>query len=54
VSNPQGLWFYLSDANSIIKQLEVDKIGNCKFENWSKRKKKEITRKINNDLSAEG
>ena len=22
VSNPQGLWLYLSDANSIIKQLE--------------------------------
>ena len=22
VSNPQGLWLYLSDANSIIKQEE--------------------------------
>jgi len=41
VSNPQGLWLYLSDANSIIKQLEEkEKIGNCKCESWRKGKRK--------------
>jgi len=41
VSNPQGLWLYLSDASPIIKQLEeVEEIGNCKCGNWGKRKRK--------------
>ena len=49
VSNPQGLWLYLSDANSICKKLEeVQEIKDCKCEIWSKTKK-EITIKINND-----
>ena len=41
MSNPHGLWLYLSDANLIIKQLrEKEKIENCKCENLSKGKRK--------------
>ena len=46
MSNPQGLWLYLSDANLIFKQLEeVEEIENCKCETWSKANKKKITGK---------
>ena len=35
VSNPHGLWLYLSDANPIIKkweEVEEEKIKNWKYE----------------------
>ena len=57
VSNPHGLWLYLSDANPIIKQreeVEEEKIKNWKCEILSKAKKRrKITRKVNNSLHAE-
>jgi len=54
VLNSWGLWLYLSDVNSITKQLEeLEEMKNCKCEDWSKKKKKEITRKINNNLNVE-
>ena len=56
LSNPQGLWLYLSYANPIIMQWEEreenrDRIVNAKF-GVRQRTRRKIARKINNNLNA--